>query len=87
MITSAKDEKLIELVNAGGGPEGLVVGVAVPVTEGVEEVVVATTEEVGACWAATAASRARVARRKKEVKDALAIMYEICRGAVREEVK
>lgn len=77
-ITLARDEKLTELVYAGGGvadPVGAVV-VAVPAGVVVVVVVVATGEmdEPGVDWAATVASRARVARRRKVVKDALAIM-------------
>jgi len=73
---------LIELVYAGGGvpdPVGAVV-VAVPtgVVVVVAAVVVVATEEVDepgvGDWAATAAIKARVARRRKVVKDALAIM-------------
>lgn len=67
---------------AGGGvpdPVGAVV-VAVPtgvVVVAVVVVVVVTGEVVvpgAGDWAATAASKARVARRRKVVKDALAIM-------------
>ncbi|KAI9239400.1 MAG: hypothetical protein BYD32DRAFT_411422 [Podila humilis] len=76
-ITLARDEKLTELVYAGGAvadPVGAAV-VAVPVGLVVVAVVVTTEEVVGlGVWAATVASRARVARRRKVVKDALAIM-------------